>query len=122
MRKPRSQDSRERGRGANRSGDGPQDGLAPDDADAGPDRQRLDRWIWHARVVRSRADAAELIRAGHVRLDGARVTAPGQSVRSGQVLTIALDSRVRVLRVLSFSERRGDATSTIALFDEITEN
>lgn len=86
------------------------------------DRQRLDRWVWHARVVRSRADAAELIRAGHVRLDGARVTAPGQMVRAGQVLTVALDHRIRVLRVLSFSERRGDATSASELFDEITEN
>lgn len=97
-------------------------GMDPADAGDAPDRQRLDRWIWHARVVRTRADAAELIRAGHVRLDGARVTAPAQPVRAGQVLTIALDARVRVLRVLSFSERRGDATSTIALFDEITEN
>ena len=59
---------------------------------------------------------------GHVRLDGTRVTAPAQAVRAGQVLTIALDARVRVLRVLSFSERRGDATSASALFDEITEN
>ncbi|MFG1479852.1 S4 domain-containing protein [Xanthobacter sp. V4C-4] len=79
-------------------------------------------WIWHARVVRSRADAAELVRAGHVRLDGARVTTPGQGVRAGQVLTIALTQRIRVLRVLSFSERRGDATSASELFDEITEN
>lgn len=94
------------------------------DADHTPatDRQRLDRWIWHARVVRSRADAAALIRAGHVRLDGARASNPGQSVRTGQVLTIALDSRVRVLRVLSFSERRRDANSIAELFDEITEN
>ncbi|MFG1393298.1 RNA-binding S4 domain-containing protein [Xanthobacter agilis] len=90
--------------------------------DGVPGRQRLDRWIWHARVVRSRADAADLIRAGHVRLDGTRVTTPAQAVRAGQVLTIALDARVRVLRVLSFSERRGDATSTVALFDEITDN
>ncbi|MFG1418903.1 S4 domain-containing protein [Xanthobacter sp. V0B-10] len=96
--------------------------MDADAADDAPGRQRLDRWIWHARVVRTRADAAELIRSGHVRLDGTRVTAPAQAVRAGQVLTIALDARVRVLRVLSFSERRGDATSASALFDEITEN
>ncbi|MGR7995509.1 RNA-binding S4 domain-containing protein [Xanthobacter sp. ZOL 2024] len=97
--------------------------AAPNPAiEPGDERQRLDRWIWHARVVRSRTDAATLIRAGHVRLDGHRVTSPGQGVRVGQVLTIALDFRVRVLRVLSFSERRGDANSVAELFDEITEN
>jgi len=85
------------------------------------ERQRLDRWIWHARVVRTREAAAELVRAGHVRLDGARVTSPAHAVRAGQVLTIALDRQVRILRVVGFSERRGDATSASALFSEITE-
>jgi ribosome-associated heat shock protein Hsp15 len=85
------------------------------------ERQRLDRWIWHARVVRAREDAADLVRSGHVRLDGARVTSPGHMVRAGQVLTIALDRQVRVLRVVAFAERRGDATSALALFEEITE-
>ncbi|MFG1319209.1 RNA-binding S4 domain-containing protein [Xanthobacter autotrophicus] len=85
------------------------------------ERQRLDRWIWHARVVRTRDVAADLVRAGHVRIDGARVTSPSHPVRAGQVLTIALDRNVRVLRIVGFSQRRGDATSTRALFEEITE-
>ncbi|MFS8036980.1 RNA-binding S4 domain-containing protein [Xanthobacter sp. AM11] len=85
------------------------------------ERQRLDRWIWHARVVRTRSAAADLVRAGHVRLDGARVTSPAQAVKGGQVLTIALDRQVRVLRIVGFSERRGDATSAHELFEEITE-
>ncbi|MGQ3671592.1 S4 domain-containing protein [Xanthobacter sp. TB0136] len=89
--------------------------------DAPAERQRLDRWIWHARVVRTRASAAALIRAGHVRLDGARVTSPAQMVRKGQVLTISLDSRTRLLRIVGFAERRGDATSVSVLFDEITD-
>lgn len=85
------------------------------------ERQRLDRWIWHARVVRTRTAAADLVRGGHVRLDGARVTSPAQAVKAGQVLTIALDRQVRLLRIVGFSERRGDATSAHALFEEITE-
>ncbi|MEP9354828.1 S4 domain-containing protein [Xanthobacter sp. KR7-65] len=85
------------------------------------ERQRIDRWIWHARVVRSREAAADLIRSGHVRIDGLRVTSPGHAVKAGQVLTIALDRQVRVLRVVGFAERRGDATSASALFEEITE-
>lgn len=82
-------------------------------------RQRLDLVLWHARVVRTRPDAAALVRAGHVRVDGARVTSPSHAVRPGQVLTVALDRRVRLLRVLGFAGRRGDAASAAALVAEI---
>ncbi|MFG1360022.1 RNA-binding S4 domain-containing protein [Xanthobacter pseudotagetidis] len=83
-------------------------------------RQRIDLWLWHARVVRTRAAAADLVRAGHVRVDGRRVDAAGQGVRAGQVLTVGLDRSVRVLRIVRFSERRGNATAASALFEEIT--
>lgn len=82
-------------------------------------RQRLDLVLWHARVVRTRPDAAALVRAGHVRVDGTRVTSPSHAVRPGQVLTVALDRRVRLLRVLGFAERRGDAASAAALVAEV---
>jgi len=77
-------------------------------------RQRIDKWLWHARVVRTRSDAAALVEAGHVRLDGRRVIAPGHTVRIGDVLTVALDRSVRVLEVTGFSERRGGAPEAAA--------
>ena len=54
------------------------------------DRQRIDKWLWHARLVRTRSAAAALVAAGHVRLDGERVTAPGHAVKAGTVITLAL--------------------------------
>ena len=74
---------------------------------ATPDRQRIDRWLWHARVVRTRDAAAVLAGAGHVRVNGARIDAPGRMVRAGDVVTVALDRGVRVLKVTGFVERRG---------------
>ncbi|BAF86229.1 RNA-binding S4 protein [Azorhizobium caulinodans ORS 571] len=88
---------------------------------ADEDRQRLDRWLWHARVVRTRAAAADLVRSGHVRLDGQRVTGAAHPVKLGQVLTVSLNAGVRVLRVRGFAERRGDATSVADLLDDITD-
>ena len=73
------------------------------------ERQRLDKWLWHARVVKARTSAAALVEAGHVRINGVREKAPGHAVKIGDVLTIALDRTVRVLKVTGFSERRGDA-------------
>jgi ribosome-associated heat shock protein Hsp15 len=85
------------------------------------DRQRLDKWLWHARVVKARSSAAALIEAGHVRLNGVRETAPGHAVKSGDVLTIGLDRSVRVLKVVGFSERRGDAASARVLYDDLQD-
>jgi ribosome-associated heat shock protein Hsp15 len=84
-------------------------------------RQRIDLWLWHARVVRTRAAAADLVRAGHVRVDGRKVDAAGHGVRVGQVLTVALEHSVRVLRIVRFAERRGDATAASELLEEITD-
>jgi ribosome-associated heat shock protein Hsp15 len=83
------------------------------------DRQRLDKWLWHARVVKARTSAAELVESGHVRINGAREKSPGHAVKAGDVVTIALDRGVRVLKVAGFSERRGDAAAARVLYDDL---
>jgi ribosome-associated heat shock protein Hsp15 len=82
-------------------------------------RQRIDKWLWHARMVRTRSAAAALTEAGFVRLNGVRVTAPGHAVRVGDVVTLALDRAVRLLRVEGFCERRGQADAARALYSEV---
>jgi ribosome-associated heat shock protein Hsp15 len=83
------------------------------------DRQRIDRWLWHARLVRTRSDAAALASAGHVRINGARISGPGRMIRTGDVITVALDRAVRVLKVRGFVERRGSAVTGTQLYDEL---
>jgi ribosome-associated heat shock protein Hsp15 len=83
------------------------------------ERQRIDRWLWHARLVRTRGAAAALAGAGYVRVNGARIDAPGRTVRSGDVITVALDRGVRVLKVRGFVERRGPAGSAVTLYEDL---
>ena len=83
------------------------------------ERQRLDKWLWHARVVKARTSAAALVEASHVRINGVREKAPGHPVKSGDVLTIGLDRTVRVLKVIGFAERRGDASAARLLYDDL---
>ncbi len=73
-------------------------------------------------MVKARTSAAALVEAGHVRINGVREKAPGHSVKAGDVLTIGLDRSVRVLRVLGFSERRGDASSARVLYDDLQDD
>jgi ribosome-associated heat shock protein Hsp15 len=85
------------------------------------DKQRLDKWLWHARVVKARTSAASLVESGHVRINGVREKSPGHAVKAGDVVTIALDARVRLLKVTGFSERRGDANAARALFEDLQD-
>jgi len=83
------------------------------------DRQRIDKWLWHARLVRTRGAAAALAGSGHVRINGTRVAAPSRVVRTGDVITVAFERTVRVLKVRGFVERRGPAVASESLYDEL---
>ena len=84
------------------------------------DRQRIDKWLWHARMVRTRSDAAALAESGFVRRNGKRMVAASQHVRVGDVVTLALDRSVRVVRVEGFCEKRGGAPAARALYRDLT--
>ena len=84
------------------------------------DRQRIDKWLWHARVVRTRSAAAALATSGHVRVNGQRIDGASRPVRVGDVVTVALDRSVRILKVAAFAERRGPAESVHELVEDLT--
>jgi ribosome-associated heat shock protein Hsp15 len=98
--------------------------MTPDDdqgdAAEGGRELRLDKWLWYARVVKSRTLAASLVEGGKVRLNRARTTKPSQVVRVGDVLTIAVGLRVRVLEVTAIGTRRGPACEAQALYVDRT--
>ena len=84
-------------------------------------RQRLDKWLWHARVVKTRSLAQGLVEAGHVRLNRVKVTKPGHDVSVGDVLTIAVGQRLLVLKVVAFAERRGAYPDARQLYQDLTQ-
>ena len=84
------------------------------------DRQRIDKWLWHARVVRTRSAAAALAASGHVRLNSQRIDAASRIVRAGDVVTVALDRTVRVLKVAGFAERRGSADDARVIYEDLS--
>ena len=92
---------------------------APEVEDAPADSIRLDRWLCHARVFKTRTMAAERIAAGGVRINGAPCRKPGHEVKVGDVVTAAAPGSVRSLRVLSPGERRGPASEARELYEDL---
>ncbi|MBS1184316.1 MAG: RNA-binding protein [Proteobacteria bacterium] len=84
------------------------------------DRQRIDKWLVYARVVKTRTLGQTLAASGHVRLNGRKIDDPAQPVKAGDVLTIGLHGHVRVLKVLDFAERRGSYSVASELYEDLT--
>lgn len=82
---------------------------------AGP-KLRLDKWLWQARFCKSRAVAAALIAEGHIRVNGTPVSRPGRDISAGDVLTLPLGNRIRVVKILALGQRRGPSNEATALY------
>jgi ribosome-associated heat shock protein Hsp15 len=82
--------------------------------------QRLDKWLWFVRLVRSRTSAAALVGDGKVRVNRERASKPSQTLRVGDVVTVAVRAQVRVLRVLAVGARRGPPAEARRLYEELT--
>ena len=80
---------------------------------------RLDKWLCHARVFKTRTLAADRIAAGGIRINGAPCRKPGHEVKVGDVVTAAAPGGVRSLRVLSPGDRRGPASEARALYEDL---
>jgi ribosome-associated heat shock protein Hsp15 len=87
---------------------------------ADADRQRIDKWLWFARVVKTRTLAQKLVTTGNVRINREKQDTASQPVRVGDTLTISLPSGVRVLRVLAPGARRGPSAEARALFEDLS--
>ena len=77
---------------------------------------RLDKLLWFLRLARSRSVAQAMVEAGHIRLDGRRITRSSSSVHVGQTLVLPIGERIEVLRLLSLPVRRGPATEAQACY------
>ena len=84
------------------------------------DKQRIDKWLFFARAVKSRSIAANLASGGHVKINDRTSDGADNPVRFGDVLTIRLERHVLVWKVSGLAERRGPATEAQLLYEDLT--
>jgi ribosome-associated heat shock protein Hsp15 len=84
-------------------------------------KDRLDKWLFHARFYRTRVLAQEAACRGKVRLNGTRVEKPSQMVRPGDVLTLGRGGQILAIRILGLAGRRGPAPSAQALYEIVAD-
>ena len=82
--------------------------------------QRIDKWLWFARMVKTRTLAQTIVSKGQVRVNRAKVVKPSHEVGPEDVVTLAVHGRVRVVKVLAIGTRRGPASEAQTLFMDIS--
>jgi ribosome-associated heat shock protein Hsp15 len=80
---------------------------------------RLDAWLWHARLARSKAECGALIEAGGFRINRQPATKAHARIRVGDVLTFIRHGEVCVWRVVALGMRRGPPTEARGLYEEV---
>ncbi|MET0576487.1 MAG: RNA-binding S4 domain-containing protein [Mesorhizobium sp.] len=83
-------------------------------------RQRIDKWLFFARVVKSRSLAAKLAQSGRVRVNRDKTDQASDLVKPGDVLTITLDQQVLIYRVVDCGTRRGPAEEARTLYEDMS--
>lgn len=66
---------------------------------------RVDRWLWAVRVFKTRSQATEACRAGHVEINGAKAK-PAGTVKVGDTVRARVGSVERVVEVVRLLETR----------------
>ena len=82
-------------------------------------KQRLDKWLWHARFFKSRTLAAHAVVGRKVRVNRQVVDKSHASIRLGDVLTFASGDHVRIVEVKLLSARRGPAVEARTLYNDL---
>jgi ribosome-associated heat shock protein Hsp15 len=82
--------------------------------------QRIDKWLWFARFLKSRSLATTLAASGRIRINGTVTAKAHQPVKAGDVLTFPLGHHIRVIKVLDPGIRRGPAPEAQALYEDLS--
>ncbi|MGY5780077.1 RNA-binding S4 domain-containing protein [Rhizobium sp. LEGMi135b] len=83
-------------------------------------RQRIDKWLFFARMVKSRSLAQLYVQNGSVRVNGERVVQPSHGVKTGDRIELSLERRDVILIVRAPGERRGPFEEARLLYEDLT--
>jgi len=79
----------------------------------------VDKWLWAARLFKTRSLASHACAAGHVKCNGQSVKA-SRTVRVGDRLDVVTPGGRRIVDVLALHDRRGPAPLARSLYDDQT--
>lgn len=81
---------------------------------------RVDKWLWYARVAKTRSLAQKLAAGGQVRLNKDKISSASKAVRVGDVLTVTLERKILILRIEALGTHRGPYSEACLLYTDLS--
>ncbi|MCP4808627.1 MAG: RNA-binding S4 domain-containing protein [Proteobacteria bacterium] len=83
------------------------------------DTTRVDKWLWAARMFKTRTLATKACDAGHVEIDGSGAKASSK-VKAGMMIDVRTPGGPRILEVVAIADKRGPASVAQTLYVDHT--
>jgi ribosome-associated heat shock protein Hsp15 len=81
---------------------------------------RIDKFLWFARITKTRALAQQLAEAGHIRIDGRRIDRAHATVKQSETITLMIHGELRILRIEVLPARRGPPAEARACYRDLS--
>jgi ribosome-associated heat shock protein Hsp15 len=85
------------------------------------EQARVDKWLWAARLFKTRSAATHAVLGGRVHVNGARVK-PSKEIHVGDTVEVTIRSVKRTVEVAGVADKRGPAVAAAALYVEAPES
>jgi ribosome-associated heat shock protein Hsp15 len=85
------------------------------------ERVRVDKWLWAARLFKTRSAATEAVLGGRVHVNGTRVK-PAKEIATGDIIELTARAQKRTVQVTGLSDKRGPAAVAATLYTETPES
>ncbi|MFZ5834063.1 MAG: RNA-binding S4 domain-containing protein [Pseudomonadota bacterium] len=82
---------------------------------------RVDKWLWHCRIFKSRSAAARFVSTGRMRVNSRPIAKPAHILKPGDILTFVWRDRVHVLQVQALGVRRGPPSAAHSLYTDLSD-
>lgn len=83
--------------------------------------QRIDIWLWHARIYKTRSISNQFIKQGHVRVNTNPIKKSATLIKKNDILTLFWYNQIRVIKIKNFTTQRVSAKLCNFLYEEILE-
>ncbi|MEP1205773.1 MAG: RNA-binding S4 domain-containing protein [Rhizobiaceae bacterium] len=81
---------------------------------------RVDKWLWYARILKTRTLAANCVKTGKVRVNQEKISSASRTVGPDDVLTVTLGHQIKILKILQLGTRRGPASEAQLLYEDLS--
>lgn len=86
------------------------------------DTQRIDIWLWHARIYKTRSISTNYVSQNIFRLNSCPISKPACKIKINDILTFPWNNQIRVIKILNLTKQRMPAKNISLIYQEILEN